>query len=97
VFVIFLVDGDTAERWESAEVIRELSHQPVFVQFMEIGKEDFPFLRKLDKLSGRLIDAAGFIQINDLDQTKDTELYDQLLNEFPHWRIEAQEKDIFAV
>ncbi|HUM92676.1 MAG TPA: VWA domain-containing protein [Candidatus Competibacter sp.] len=84
MFVIFLVDGDTAERWESAEVIRELSHQPVFVQFMEIGKEDFPFLRKLDKLSGRLIDAAGFMQINDLDQTEDTKLYDQLLNEFPH-------------
>ena len=84
MFVIFLVDGDTAERWESAEVIRELSHQPVFVQFMEIGKEDFPFLRKLDKLSGRLIDNAGLMQVNDLDQIEDAKLYNQLLNKFPH-------------
>jgi len=49
VFVIFLTDGGNADRRESAEVIREMSHQPVFVQFVGIGKEDFPFLHKLDE------------------------------------------------
>ncbi len=49
VFVIFLTDGGNADRRESAEVIRELSYQPVFVQFVGIGKEDFPFLHKLDE------------------------------------------------
>lgn len=48
-FVIFLTDGGNADWRERAEVIRELSSQPAFVQFMGIGKEDFPFLRKLDE------------------------------------------------
>lgn len=94
VFVIFLTDGGNADRRESAEVIRELSHQPVFVQFVGIGKEDFPFLRKLDDLPGRLIDNAGFMQVNDLDTIKDAELYDRLLNEFPQWLEKAQARGL---
>jgi hypothetical protein len=93
-FVIFLTDGGNADRRESAEVIRELSSQPVFVQFVGIGKEEFPFLRKLDALSGRLIDNAGFMQVNDLDAIKDAELYDRLLNEFPQWLTKAREKGL---
>jgi vWA found in TerF C terminus len=95
-FVIFLTDGGNADRRESTEVIRELSAQPVFVQFVGIGKEDFPFLRKLDELSGRLIDNAGFMQVNDLNEIKDAELYDRLLNEFPQWLTQARERDLLV-
>ena len=80
VLVIFLTDGGNADRRESAEAIRELSAQPVFVQFVGIGKEDFPFLHKLDELPGRVIDNAGFMKVNDLDAIKDAERYDRLLN-----------------
>ena len=69
----------------------------MFVQFVGIGKEDFPFLRKLDELPGRLIDNAGFMQVNDLDQIKDAELYDRLLNEFPRWLEKAREKAILDI
>ncbi|MCC9001510.1 MAG: VWA domain-containing protein [Candidatus Competibacter sp.] len=94
VFVIFLTDGGNADKPASAEAIRELSKQPVFVQFVGIGKEDFPFLRKLDELSGRLIDNAGFMQVNDFDTLNDLELYDRLLNEFPQWLETARMKGI---
>lgn len=94
VFVIFLTDGGNADKPASAEAIRELSKQPVFVQFVGIGKEDFPFLKKLDELPGRLIDNAGFMHVNDLDTIKDAELYHRLLNEFPHWLIKAREQGI---
>lgn len=96
VFVIFLTDGGNADRPASAEVLRELSAQPVFVQFVGIGKEDFPFLRKLDELPGRVIDNAGFMLVNDLDAIKDLELYNRLLNEFPRWLAKAREQDILA-
>ena len=96
-FVIFLTDGGNADRSATTEVIRELSRQPVFVQFVGIGKEDFPFLRKLDELPGRLIDNAGFMQVNDLDQIKDAELYDRLLNEFPRWLEQARERAILDI
>ena len=61
---------------------------------MGIGKEDFPFLHKLDELPGRLIDNAGFMHINDIDTIKDAELYDRLLNEFPQWLLKAREKNL---
>lgn len=96
-FVIFITDGGNADRSATTEVIRELSGEPVFVQFVGIGKEDFPFLHKLDELSGRLIDNAGFMHVNDLDAIKDAELYDRLLNEFPRWLEKAREKAILAI
>ena len=97
VFVIFLTDGGNADKPASAEVIRELSKQPVFVQFVGIGKEDFPFLKKLDELPGRMIDNAGFMHVNDLDTVKDAELYQRLLNEFPQWRIKVREQGIVPI
>lgn len=57
----------------------------MFVQFVGLGKEDFPFLHKLDALPGRVIDNAGFMAVSDIDTIKDAELYDRLLNEFPQW------------
>ncbi len=95
-FAIFITDGGNADRSATADVIRELSGEPMFVQFVGIGKEDFPFLRKLDELSGRLIDNAGFMHVNDLDRIKDAELYDRLLNEFPRWLEKAREKKVVA-
>ena len=73
---------------------RKYRSQPVFVQFVGIGKEDFPFLHKLDELPGRLIDNAGFMPVNDLNTLKDLELYDRLLNEFPQWLVKAREKNL---
>ena len=96
LFVIFLTDGGNADKPASAEAIRELSSQPVFVQFVGIGKEDFPFLHKLDELPGRMIDNAGFMRVNDIDAIKDLELYDRLLNEFPRWLVEARERGLLA-
>jgi len=96
VFVIFLTDGGNADKPASAEAIRELSKQPVFVQFVGIGKEDFPFLRKLDELPGRMIDNVGFMPVNDIDAIKDLELYDRLLNEFPRWLAKAREQGLLA-
>ena len=95
-FVIFLTDGSNADRRERAEAIRELSSQPVFVPFVGIGKEEFPFLHKLDELPGRLIDNAGFMLVNDLDTIKDLELYDRLLNEFPQWLEKAWAQGLLA-
>ena len=93
-FVIFLTDGGNADKPASADVIRELSSQPVFVQFVGIGKEDFPFLHKLDELPGRFIDNAGFMSVNDIDEIKDAELYDRLLHEFPQWLETARRRGI---
>ena len=36
------------------------------------------------------------MHVNDLDQIKDAELYDRLLNEFPRWLTKARGQGILA-
>ena len=69
-----------------------MSTAPIFIQFVGIGKESFSFLERLDELSGRFLDNAGFMHVNDIATVKDNELYDRLLNEFPDWLSKAREK-----
>ena len=46
----------------------------MFVPFVGIGKEEFPFPRKLAGLPGRPIDLAGFVPVNNLDAIQDLKL-----------------------
>ncbi len=43
-------------------------------------------------MEGRFIDNANFFHIEDIEKISDEELYNNLLNEFPSWLIEAQRK-----
>ena len=90
VFVIFVTDGNNSDKRETTDLIRTLSHEAVFFQFVGIGQEDFPYLQKLDELSGRFIDNAGFMHVNDIASVDDASLYRELLNEFPEWLEEAK-------
>ena len=92
VFVIFVTDGNNSDKRESTELITKLSHESIFFQFVGIGKEDFPYLRKLDELPNRFIDNAGFMHVDDLSDIDDSVLYSRLLNEYPDWLKEADTK-----
>ena len=94
VFVIFVTDGNNSDKKESTELITELSSESIFFQFVGIGKEKFPYLNKLDDLSGRFIDNAGFMHVNDIASINESSLYSSLLNEYPDWLKEASEKGI---
>ena len=85
IFVIFVTDGNNSDKRETTELIRTLSHETIFFQFVGIGQENFPYLLKLDELSGRFIDNAGFMHVDDIASVDDTSLYKELLNEFPEW------------
>ncbi|RYX96960.1 hypothetical protein EON78_05490, partial [bacterium] len=45
-------------------------------------------------MSGRKVDNANFIHIDDLKNIKDDELYRRLLEEFPYWLNQAKEMKI---
>ena len=90
VLVIFITDGNNSDKRETTELIRTLSHEAVFFQFVGIGQESFPYLLKLDELSDRFIDNAGFMHVGDIASVDDTSLYKELLNEFPEWLEKAQ-------
>ncbi|XOF34551.1 MAG: VWA domain-containing protein [Candidatus Electrothrix sp. YB6] len=93
-FVIFITDGNNSDKKETTELIRSLSKEKIFFQFVGIGKEDFPYLKKLDNLTERFLDNAGFMHINDIASIEDSVLYNRLLNEFPEWLNNAAEAGI---
>jgi uncharacterized protein YegL len=93
-YVIFITDGDNFDKEKAEKIIRESSKNPIFWQFVGIGRDSFDFLKKLDDLTDRFIDNANFFQLNDISKISDEELYDRLLNEFPLWMKEARGKGI---
>lgn len=95
-FVFFITDGNNFDAAEAERVVRECSNQPIFWQFVGIGHESFTFLRKLDDLSGRVVDNANFFKVNDISTISDEELYDKLLTEFPDWLLQVKSKDMLT-
>lgn len=85
-FVIFITDGSNDDRRKTDEIIRLLSRYNVFVQFIGLGNDDdFSYLKKLDDLSGRVVDNTGFIEVADFDRLSDDELYSKLLEQYIDW------------
>lgn len=92
VFVIFINDGGVVK--PTKQVIIKAASNPIFWQFVGIGNSDFEVLKNLDSMKGRIVDNANFIHVDDIKLISDEVLYDQLLNEFPSWLVEAKEKNI---
>lgn len=90
-FVMFLTDGENSDRNSAEAVLREASQYGIFWQFIGIGNEEFSFLKRLDDMTGRVIDNADFFQINDLHDITDEELYGRLMTEYPGWEQKARQ------
>lgn len=105
VYVMFLTDGQTANESMTERQIVEASYEPIFWQFMGIGKSnkstkksfwqqltatDFSFLEKLDTMDNRFIDNANFFSVETPDQESDEGLYDLLLGEYKDWIPKAR-------
>ena len=84
-YVMFITDGENADREDAAKELIAASYGPVFFQFIGIGSEDFKFLKKLDDLSGRHVDNANFFAVRDIDAMSDDELYTKMMGEYPQW------------
>ena len=93
-YVIFITDGDDSNKKETKLWMVQICKEPIFWQFVGIGKENFKFLNNLDELEGRSVDNAGFMHVNDLNLISDEQLYDRLLNEFPKWLNIVKSKGI---
>jgi hypothetical protein len=85
LLIIFLTDGGISRSDEIIAILRKISYAPIFWQFVGVGNADYGVLRKLDTVSGRAVDNAGFFSVDDLSHITDDELYDRILSEFPAW------------
>lgn len=94
--VFFMTDGANAreDRNPAEAYLREISNKPIFWQFVGIGDSQMPFLDKLDKMEGRVVDNANFFRAEDMKNIPYSGLLDKILNEFPSWLKEARAQGI---
>ncbi|MGW4482045.1 VWA domain-containing protein [Rhodococcus triatomae] len=83
--VLFFSDGGVYRNREIEEQLRAAVPEPIFWQFVGLGRAGFGILEKFDTLTGRLVDNVGFFSVDKIDTIPDNELYDRLLSEFPSW------------
>ena len=91
-YVLFITDGGVNQKREIQNIITEASHMPIFWQFVGVGGKNYGILEKLDTMTGRYVDNAGFFALDDFKKVSNEELYARLLEEFPSWLEEIKKK-----
>ncbi|GAA2579530.1 MULTISPECIES: VWA domain-containing protein [Streptomyces] len=87
--VLFFSDGGVHRNAEIERELREAVEEPVFWQFVGLGRSDYGVLERFDTLPDRRVDNVGFFAVDDIGTVPDPELYDRLLSEFPSWTTAA--------
>ncbi|WP_458337222.1 VWA domain-containing protein [Streptomyces sp. 372A] len=92
--VLFFSDGGVYRDDEIERELRAAVEEPVFWQFIGLGRAQYGVLERFDTMPGRRVDNVGFFAVDDIEQVSDQELYDRLLSEFPSWLRAARQAGI---
>ncbi|WP_073967339.1 VWA domain-containing protein [Streptomyces sp. CB02460] len=92
--VLFFSDGGVYRNDEIERELRAAVEEPVFWQFIGLGRAQYGVLERFDTMPGRRVDNVGFFAVDDIEQVSDQELYDRLLSEFPSWLRAARQAGI---
>lgn len=96
-FVYFVTDGGNQDRRETASVVTRMAGLPAFLKFIAVGREeDFPFLVRLDDLSGREVDNADFFAVADPKTVDEAQFFELVMQEFRGWLVEARRLGILG-
>ncbi|MGW2544026.1 VWA domain-containing protein [Kitasatospora sp. NPDC001574] len=88
--VLFFSDGGVHLNAAIERELRESAQEPLFWQFVGLGRSDYGVLQRFDDLPGRRVDNVGFFAVDDIGSVPDPELYDRLLSQFPQWITAAR-------
>lgn len=83
--VLFFSDGGVYRDRQIERALRDAASEPVFWQFVGLGRAGFGVLERFDTLPGRTIDNVGFFSVTSIDDESDEVLYEKLLAEFPDY------------
>ncbi|MFJ1756176.1 VWA domain-containing protein [Kitasatospora sp. NPDC088134] len=92
--VLFFSDGGVYRNAEIERELRAAVEEPVFWQFVGLGRSGYGVLERFGELPGRRVDNVGFFAVDDISTLPDPELYDRLLSEFPSWVTAARRAGI---
>lgn len=102
VYAMFVTDGAPGDRAGAERQITAASYEPVFWQFMGIGKTtSFAFLEKLDDLQGRYTDNADFFAVTPdelmgSNPIPDDALFERMMTEYPDWLDRARSQGLLG-
>ena len=96
VYVLFISDGGVNDNRGITRVMTEAAKLPIFWQFLGLGGRGYGILKKLDDMTGRVIDNCDFFELDDLDDISEEALYENMLEEFPSWLKEARQIGLIA-
>jgi stress response protein SCP2 len=88
--VLFFSDGGVYRNKEIEQELRAAVEEPIFWQFVGLGRSNYGVLERFDTLPGRRVDNVGFFAVDDISGVPDPELYDRLLSQFPAWMTAAR-------
>ncbi|MER5603618.1 VWA domain-containing protein [Streptomyces sp. NPDC002265] len=94
--VLFFSDGGVYRNAEIERELREAVEEPIFWQFVGLGRSNYGVLQRFDTLPGRRVDNVGFFCVDDISNVPDPQLYDRLLSQFPQWITAARQLGILA-
>jgi hypothetical protein len=105
---MFVTDGRTFDERIAREQVQASSFEPLFWQFMAIGKSrkalggrrglwgggdsEFKFLEELDDMGGRYVDNADFFSVEDPAQVSDDTIFELMVNEYPGWLTQVRQR-----
>ncbi|MER5789000.1 VWA domain-containing protein [Streptomyces sp. NPDC001980] len=92
--VLFFSDGGVYRNAAIEQELRDAVEEPIFWQFVGLGRSNYGVLERFDTLPGRRVDNVGFFAVDDIEKVADQELYDRLLSEFPTWMTAAGQAGI---
>ncbi|MFC4464796.1 VWA domain-containing protein [Streptomyces xiangluensis] len=92
--VLFFSDGGIYRNAAIERELRDAVEEPIFWQFIGLGRSNYGVLERFDTLPGRRVDNVGFFAVDDISTVPDQELYDRLLSEFPTWMTAAGQAGI---
>ncbi|MGI5339058.1 VWA domain-containing protein [Streptomyces sp. CA-181903] len=94
--VLFFSDGGVYEDERIERQLRAAVQEPVFWQFVGLGRADYGVLERFDTLPNRSLDNVGFFAVDDITAVSDRELYDRLLSQFPGWVAAARRAGVLG-
>lgn len=90
-------DGGIYRTTEIEELLVSSSGMPIFWMWLGLGTDaSYAVLERLDKIEGGVVDNAGFIPIDDIEQMSDEDLYSKIMVFIAKWYNEAKTAGIIA-
>lgn len=94
IYVLFISDGGVHDARGITDIMTKAAKLPIFWQFLGLSGRNYGVLKKLDEMTGRVVDNCSFFEVDELDDISEQGLYDAMLNEFPSWLITAKQANI---